>query len=41
MYTAKVKTTDNIERYIGSTDNSFKSRYYAHAADMRERKKAN
>ena len=35
IYKATVKTADQTERYIGSTENSFKSRYYGHAADMR------
>ena len=34
IYKATVKTEDQTERYIGSTENSSKSRYYGHAADM-------
>ena len=37
VYKATVKTF--TERYIGSTDNSFTSRYYGQAADMRETEK--
>ena len=39
IYKATVKTADQTERYIGSTENSFKSRYYGHAADMRGEEK--
>ena len=39
MYKATVETTDSIEMYIRSTGNYFKSRYYGHAADMREKDK--
>ena len=39
VYKATIVTTDKTERYIGSTENSFKSRYYGHAADMREKEK--
>ena len=40
IYKATVKTADQTETYIGSTENSFKSRYYyGHAADMRGEEK--